>query len=78
LRFQAEDRVLQDYYNTTEQFLTGLIIIWKKILKAKTYRYLKLDEIAFLAYYDHVQQKITVHSGIRDEKAETSKTILKC
>jgi hypothetical protein len=36
-----------------------------------------LDEVIFLAHYDHVQQKVTAHSGTRDKKAEASKTILK-
>jgi hypothetical protein len=55
LRFQAEDRIFQGYYSATEQSLTGLMIIWEKVLKTKTYQYLGLDEIIFLAHYDHVQ-----------------------
>jgi hypothetical protein len=77
LRSQAEDRVLQGYYSATEQSLTGLIIIWEKVLETKTYQHFKLDEVTFLAYYNHVQQRIAAHSGTRDKRAETSKTILK-
>jgi hypothetical protein len=47
-------------------------------LETKTYQHLRLDEIAFLAHYDYVQQKVTAHSGTRDKRAEASKTILKC
>jgi hypothetical protein len=66
------------YYSATEQSLTGLIVIWEKVLEAKTYRHLGLDEAVFFAHYDHVQQRVAAHSGIYDEGAEVSKTILKC
>jgi hypothetical protein len=58
--------------------LTGLIVIWEKVLEAKTYQYLRLDETAFLAYYNYVQQRVAAHSGTRNERAEASKIILKC
>jgi hypothetical protein len=77
LRSQTENRVFQNYYGATEQFLTGLIVIWEKVLEAKTYQHLRLDEATFFAHYNHVQQKIAAHSGTRDEKVEASKTILK-
>jgi hypothetical protein len=60
-----------------EQSLTGLIVIWEKVLEAKAYQHLGLDEAVFLVYYDYVQQRVAAHSGIRDKKAEASKTILK-
>jgi hypothetical protein len=78
LRFQAENRVFQGYYNATEQFLTGLIVIWEKVLEVKTYQYLGLDEVTFLVYYNYIQQRIAAHSDIRNERAEVSKTIFKC
>jgi hypothetical protein len=46
-------------------------------LKAKTYQHLGLNETAFLAHYNHVQQRVAAHSGTRDKRAEASKTILK-
>jgi hypothetical protein len=78
LRSQAENRILQNYYSTTKQFLTGLIIIWKKVLEIKTYQHFKLDETVFFAHYNYVQQKIAAHSSTRDERVEASKIILKC
>jgi elongation factor P--beta-lysine ligase len=78
LRSQAENRVFQDYYSATEQSLTGLMVIWEKVLEAKIYQHLGLDETTFLAHYNHVQQRVAAHLNTRDKGAEASKTILKC